>query len=412
MTLFYFGCAILLALAALFVLRPGRRGRIREESSANLDWYALRLRELEGEGNAELVEDARVRLLEEGVAQADSAADRAGMADSGRGRRLPPLVLWLPVALVAGALYWQMGAMRDVAISEQLNTLDAEASREQVESVMAAIASRLEARPDNQGYLALLGRYQMTREDFAAAEATYRSLAERAPGDSRAAAMAAQASYLSAGRRLSPDAQRLAERALAIDPGQRTALGLLGMAAFEQAQYRAAINYWQRLRDAEAPGSPGAEMLDDVIATARARLGETTGESVAGEPGGNAESAGGVAASTGAAILVRVERPGAGELSDEDTVFVLARGVDATTRMPIAVQRLSARDLPTTVRLDDSTSMAGQSLSSAGEVRVFVQVSPDGRPGAENASFAGVSEPVTAAAGGARVSVQLQATGG
>lgn len=405
MTLFFIGCAILLALAALFLLRPGRRGRVREVAEANQDWYALRLRELESDGDDSLVEDARLRMLEDmpGATQTESVSPGG---DAGSAGRLPLLWLWVPTVVVAALLYWQLGSAGDVAISQRLTALDENTAEADIDALMVAIESRLEARPDNQGYLALLGRYHMGRGNYAAAEEAYRTLADKAPTDARAAAMAAQASYLTAGRALDADAQRLAERALSIDPTQRTALGLLGMAAFEQAQYRAAINYWQRLREIEDPGSPGAEMLDDVIATARSRLGEESpAPAVAPTPSDDP------AADGSAALLVRIERPASGQLADTDTVFVLARGAESQSRMPIAVQRLRGADLPATVRLDDGNSMAGQTLAAAGSLRVFVQVSPSGAPGAENASFTGVSGAVAATAEGTPVAIQLSPTG-
>lgn len=412
MTLFIIGCVILLALAALFVLRPGRRGRVREVSEANMDWYALRLRELDRDGDDSLVEDARLRMLEDMPAEGQENVTRADNGMRAVSGRLPPLLLWLPVAITAAVLYWQLGSAGDVAISQRLTALDENTADVDIDALMASIESRLEVRPDNQGYLALLGRYHMTRENYPAAEQAYRTLADKAPTDSRAAAMAAQASYLTAGRRLTPDAQLLAERALSIDPMQRTALGLLGMAAFEQSQFRAAINYWQRLREIEDPGSPGAEMLDDVIATARSRLGEDDMAPAApAMRSDDTAGANGTGDGSGMALLVRIARPVAGEIADADTVFVLARGAESQSRMPIAVQRLRGADLPATVRLDDSNSMAGQTLASAGSLRVFVQVSPDGAPGAENATFTGVSEPVTATDDGAVIAIELSPTG-
>lgn len=406
MTLFMMGCAGLLALAALFLVRPGRRGRVREVSEANMDWYALRLRELEADGDDSLMDDARLRLLEDMPTDDDASTVQTGGGPAVGARRLPPLLLWAPVAIAAAVLYWQMGSAGDVAISHRLTALDENTVDAEIDALMASIATRLQARPDNQGYLALLGRYHMTRENYAAAEKTYRTLADKAPDDPRAAAMAAQASYLTSGRSLTADAQRLAERALAIDPMQRTALGLLGMAAFEQSQFRAAINYWQRLRDIEDPGSAGAEMLDDVIATARSRLGENGAETPASISKGD-DAVG----SAGLALVVRIERPADAGMSDADTVFVLARGAESQSRMPIAVLRLRAGDLPATVRLDDSNTMAGQSLADAGSLRVVVQVSPDGAPGEENASFTGVSDPVTASSGGPAISIELRPAG-
>ena len=110
-------------------------------------------------------------------------------------------------------------------------------------------------------------------------------------------------------------------------------------------------------------------------------------------------------------LSVRIGRPDSGTLGDGDAVFVLARGAQSQSRMPIAVKRLRGADLPANVRLDDSNSMAGQTLSDAGSVRVFVQVSPSGSPGAENASFTGASEAVTATPDGTAVAIELSPTG-
>ena len=71
------------------------------------------------------------------------------------------------------------------------------------------------------------------------------------------------------------------------------------------------------------------------------------------------------------------EGPG---LAPTDTVFVLARNAASDSRMPIAVQRLQAAQLPVTLRLDDSNSMAGQKLSATESVMVVVQVSPARTP--------------------------------
>ena len=88
-----------------------------------------------------------------------------------------------------------------------------------------------------------LARYYMGQEDYSRAAGTYAGLAQELPEDAYVLAAAAQSEYLAADRKLSDLARLRAEQALAIDPHQRTALGLLGMASFEQQQYRAAISY-------------------------------------------------------------------------------------------------------------------------------------------------------------------------
>ncbi len=378
MTLFLLACAGLVLLSGLFYLFPGwaMRRPLDDGAQANLEWYRLRRRELAEEGDTGLETDAQLRLLED---QQQPAATPA--PDS----RAPfPVWVLLPlVTVMAGALYYQLGSVADVRIGGQLAALDENAGEEDMLALMAAIEQRSSQRPDNLHYLALLGRFYMGQGDFVMAAETYNRLAVAAPDDAQALAYAAQARYLASDRTLDPESQARAEQALAINPHQRTALGLLGMAAFEREQFRAAIQYWERLLAMEADDSEGARMIAGVIAEARQRLGEP-----APAAGGEATVAEGVG------LSLRVAAPEGVVLNPTDTVFVLARSASSDSRMPIAVQRLQAGQLPATLRLDDSNSMAGQKLSEAGEVVVVVQVSPDGTPGEDKASWLGRAGPL------------------
>jgi len=230
-------------------------------------------------------------------------------------------------------------------------------------------------------------------------------MVEAAPEDAQALAYAAQARYLAAGRVLDPESQRMAEQALSINPHQRTALGLLGMASFEQQQYRAAIQYWERLQATEQPGTDSDQMIASVIQQARNRLGET-GSAEEGAISNDAAMAQ-AGADGGAGVTVRVDLPGGADLNPGDTVFVLARNPDSGGRMPIAVQRLSASQLPMTLRLDDRHSMAGQKISASPEVEVVVQVSPSGRPGEANATWLGRAGPLAPATDSEPVTITL-----
>ena len=251
--------------------------------------------------------------------------------------------------------------------------------------------------------MALLGRYYMGQQDYSRAANTYGALAQEAPEDAQALAYAAQADYLASGRSLSDSARMKAEQALAVDPHQRTALGLLGMASFEQGQYRAAIEYWQRLLAMEAPGSESANMITSVIQSAQEKLGEAPAEQqVAAQAP--------AAAVTGAGVTVAVS--GGAGINPGDTVFILARNAESDSRMPIAVQRLQGAQLPVTLRLDDSNSMAGQKLSETESVMVVVQVSPEGRPGEAAATWLGQAGPLAPSMDTDAIAITLQPKGG
>ena len=382
MTTLALACLGLILLSGAFYLFPRYRDQDRpaDESGANLEWYRLREAELAEEQNSALTEDARLRLLED----ADSSSgEAAALAADTQG--FPRWLLFPVVAILSVLLYWQLGAARDVTISRQRQTLDVESTPAQMNALIAAIESRAAQRPDNLHYSALLGRFYMGRQDYQRAATIYRDLADAAPGDAQALAYAAQAEFLAAGRVLDDQSRLLAEQALAVDPHQRTALGLLGMASFEQGQYRAAIEYWERLLVTETPGSDSANMIASVIERARENLGETAPAATV--------AATAVPVETG--VTVTVAMPEGANYGPGDTVFVLARNPDSGSRMPIAVQRLSASQLPATLRLSDANSMAGQKISEADSVLVVVQVSPNGQPGEASATWLGQAGPVS-----------------
>lgn len=386
-------CLVLCVLCAWFVLWPaakGRKDKLQQED--NLEWFHLRARELAVEGGEELQRDAQLRLLE------DAQVPNEGTAEEMAGRFRAWLILPI-IFIVSALLYFQLGGMPDVVLTEKLNTLGSDTSQQEMDALVRAVELRSEQRPDNLYYLSLLGRFHMGQSDYQAALQIYESLLQAVPTDPQALAFAAQADYLAANRRLGDAAKLRAETALAADPRQATALGLLGMAAYEQGEFRGAISYWERLLAVHSGDSESARMIEGVIANARQQLGETAPmveEGVEAQP-------------LTAGVTVQVSLPEGVTVAGGDTVFVLARDAISDSRMPIAVERHTGSQLPLTLRLDDANSMAGQKISQMASVIVSVQISPDGRPGEANATWVGNSDPVTPSVAGEVIELKLQA---
>ena len=408
MTTLILACVGLVLLSSLFfLLRPMRPGATEEDlDQANLEWFRRRQAELLEESDTVLAEDARLRLLEDEHLRTES--------QSAPTQSFPAWVLLPMLALLASALYYLLGAAPDVMIAGQLQGMRPDMPPQAMRELIQAVEERSEQRPENLHYLALLGRYYIGQEDYKRAATTYDALIDEIPADSQALAYSAQAEYLAADRTLTARARLRAEQALAVDPHQRTALGLLGMASFEQQQYRAAIEYWQRLLVMEQPDSESARMIASVIESARQKLGEAgVPEQVPGVATSRAAAAeSDLAGPVGPGVTVRVSLPADAAASAADTVFILARNAESDSRMPIAVQRLQASQLPITLRLDDSNSMAGQKLSETESVVVVVQVSPNGRPGEANASWLGQAGPLTPSLDGETLDIILRASGG
>ena len=260
MSSFIVACAGLILLSGVFYLFPRRNlvPDVDDTDGANLEWYRLRQDELAQEEGEELQRDIDLRLLE------DDAQAVSKVTSSESGKKFPSWVILPVITLFSAGMYYQLGSAPDVVIDRQLQSLTDTSPPEKMQEVMRAIEIRSAQRPDNLHYTALLGRFYMGQRDYNRAAQIYRELASENTGDPQALASAAQAEYLASGRVLSERAQMYAEQALAINPHQRTALGLLGMAAFEQQQYRAAIEYWQRLLAMEPAGSESIAMISGV----------------------------------------------------------------------------------------------------------------------------------------------------
>jgi cytochrome c-type biogenesis protein CcmH len=358
-----------LVLAAAFWYYSGRQRSYPTSKQANLEWLALRRQELQAE-DPSLTDEAALRLIEEGI-------DELPEAD-GSGHRIPVRGVALGVVLACGFGYWvysHVGAQQDLAIAESLAAIDENAPESDVRELVSQIEERLRSRPDNLDYLGLLGGYYMGQGQYPLASQVYSHMVSLAPEAPQLLAYAAQARYLANNRTLDEQAELWADQAVSLNPRQQTALGLLGMAAFEKEDYGEAIKHWRVLRAMSSNGSTEAEVLDDLLARAASALGIEPSETDL--PGG---------AATSASLTLDIafsEAPS----SSAGIVFLVVRDAGVTRGMPIAVKRLQVSELPTRVILTDSDSMAGQKLSARSEVSVSAHLSLTGSASSADAPF-------------------------
>lgn len=375
MTAFYAAMSLLTVLAIGLLLVPRWQQR-RWQGESNLDWLALRQGELNdvvGDDRQALSRDAELRILDESSgAESEQVLPNGGTFAGGR----RGVLLLIAVVVIAPILlYFNLGAIEDVRIAEALEGMQ-DASPAEVQRLLNDIEERSAAKPGNVEYLSLLGEYYTAQNAHVQALEIYEQLLLEFPESAELLARAAQAEYLKGERQLTDRARRRAEAALAINPEQRSALGTLGMAAFEAGQYARALQYWEQLLAFEAPGTPGYQMLTTIIAEARTRGGLADAPAVSpieAEP------------SLSVGVTVTVAMPEG--VTAQGTVFVIARPSGGAQRMPTAAVRRSASELPFSVRLDDTSSMAGQKISALSLIDVEVQLSETGQPGRANASW-------------------------
>jgi len=407
--------ALLLLAAFVVILRPLLRRDLpeAEADTSRTDLNLLVLRDQLADLERDLKEG---RIGEQAYQQAREEVERRALDARGgtartaaAGRRQTPLAIALLIAVpvVVGFLYWNLGVPDAVVPNAQVAAPangDHALSQEQIMAMVERLALRLQDNPnDGAGWLMLARSYAVLGRYPESAAAFSRALG-MLPPDAQHYADFADIVAMNQGKRLAGEPERLVRRALEIDPRNVKALALSGTVAFERQDYPRAIGEWRKLLDLLPDQSPVANSIQGSIRDAENRM------AIAGQQGRLA--AAGSAEPAPAPAPAQVE--GIVELSPalrasvkaDDSLFVFARAVDGP-KIPLAMLRARAGDLPLRFKLDDSMSMAPQfRLSTAKQVVIGARVSKSGdalpRPG----DLQGSSAPVAVGAGNVRIVIE------
>lgn len=317
------------------------------------------------------------------------------------------LSLLLPFA--AAALYFHLGEPRalDPAARAPGQTSmaaaqgDAAGAAPEMEQAVQGLAERLRQEPDNlEGWL-LLGRAYKAMERFEPALEALTQAYRLAPDDPDVMIEYAEGKALAAPRRrIEGENLALIEQAVEKQPDHQRGIWLLGVAAMQGGRPKEAVDRWETLRQLISSDLAAVQALDEQIEAARqaaglppARVSTAVVES-AEAPASNESPP--VPASGGPSLTVIVDiDPALRErLSASDVLFVFARPAEGS-RMPLAIQRLPAANLPVTVTLDDSQSMMpALKLSTMPEVVVGARVSSSGQAIPQPGDLEGLSAPL------------------
>lgn len=272
-------------------------------------------------------------------------------------------------------------------------------TNEQLERATAQMRERVENSPNDAAAWAMLAHSYDMLGRFSEATAAYRRLVELVPDNAQVLADYADSLAVFRGHQLEGEPLDLVRRALSLDPNNVKALGLAGTAAFDRKDPGQAIAYWQRLR-ALVTDEVLQRSIDSGIAEARSMQSVGKGGADSARPLATAASGAG-----GVAGRVTLSERLKSQVSADDTVFVFARPVDGS-RMPVALLRRRAGDLPLDFRLDDSMAMVPQRrLSSQSTVVVGARVSKRGDATPQAGDLQGLSAAVAVGTKDLRVDI-------
>ncbi|RLJ68442.1 c-type cytochrome biogenesis protein CcmI [Sulfurisoma sediminicola] len=394
---FLAAAATLLLLTLALLLRPYLLRRKRDATASqrriNIAIYRDQLDELErdraGDALAEADyavarEEIQRRLLEDGAAD-----DVAPVASGGR---TTLIAIALAVPLLAGGLYGVLGNPAGLNPPQPQHKISAA----EVDAMVTKLAARLEKEDNPQGWVMLARSYKMLGRFDEAGKAYARAGAFI---DNEPALLADYADILVAGAgTFAGKPRELIAKALKLDPDNAHALWLSGTAAFEAGQYKQAVADWERLLKQLEPGSEDAQSVAGSLAEARAKGGVA-------KPAAKAEDK---KVGAGGTVSGRVELAPA--LKDKaapgDTVMVIARPADGS-RMPLAVLRVKASELPLQFTLDDKLAMnPDNAISSHKEVSIEARISKTGMANPQPGDLLSAPQTVKVGARGIKLLVE------
>jgi cytochrome c-type biogenesis protein CcmH len=405
--------------ALVWPLLRGRSSPVPEDGAAATAVYRDQKRQLDDELAAGAItrteRDAQLDELSARLGAELAAGTPPAPSLSPRSSYVAALIFVAVIpasALLLYASFGSPGSLRTATPASEAPSM----SQEQIVAMVDKLATRMKEHPEDPTGWRLLARAYASMGRFGEAVAAFSEAAARAPVDAPLLADWADALAMQ-NRSLQGEPSKLVARALAIDPKYPKALALAATAALERKDYSGAIDEWRKLKMEFPPGGEETKQIDAMIAEAEAArsgrpmsptVAAASGASPAG-PTGNAASGANIASGAtpasdamksasvdASAITGRVSL--APKLRDRvgarDTLFIFARAIGGP-RMPLAVVRATASELPRNFRLDDSMAMTpGARLSGAGEVIVEARVSKSGSATPAPGDLQGTSAPV------------------
>ncbi|MFN2334717.1 MAG: tetratricopeptide repeat protein [Wenzhouxiangellaceae bacterium] len=328
--------------------------------------------------------------------------------------------LLLAIPLLAVALYLKVGTPEGID--------PAPGQFGDLRQMLGELSKTMREQPGNVEAWNRWGMIQKDLGQFTAAEAAFRRVLYNDPDDIQARVELAETLLFNSGQAELPQSGReLLESVLQDDPLNQKALWLAGLGAFHGGQPRRAVALWTRLSESLPEGNVKRQ-IDEQIERGRAALSQDGAPAQAVSPGdrirsGNDNSATAPiqsvpatrgetqnngrelpatdAAARADAIEVSVDLDGAlaARIDGRETLFIFARATSGPPA-PLAIKRLTAADLPVTVTLSDSDSMAaGLSLSRFSEVKITARISRSGNAIPAGGDLEGQTGPIRVGSG-------------
>ena len=314
------------------------------------------------------------------------------------------LAVLLPVA--AMTTYVWLG--QPEGLEPQMTAAEASQQQPDLQAMADILAQKLQTDSSDPQRWVMLGRTYRALNQFDKALPAYQKALELR-GDDDIALERAEVLALRSGGDFTGEPWAVIRQVLAKNARHFNGLALAGSASYAQGDYKKAIQYWQLARSELNENDEELKSLDIALNTAREKAGEA-----AMAPKGPAALQATVPATApaSAAVLsgrVSIDPSVKAQIAPTDVVFVYATPTDGQ-KMPLAILRKTADNLPFDFVLDDSTAMNSASkLSSQTKVMLKVRISKSGEAMTRPGDWMGVLENVAVGSRNLKLVVNQQA---
>ncbi len=259
----------------------------------------------------------------------------------------------------------------------------------QIVAMVDRLAEKMKSNPEDGKGWVLLGRSYLKMGRYDDSVAAFTEAVKHLPESAGLLADQAEAIAMAQDQRLTGRPEALLKRALVLDPDYPKALAMSAAASAERGDYVTAIALWKKLKAGVPPNSEQSQQIDQVLADleqARKDAPKTA-----------------VSAGTGVEGRVTVDPKLIAKIAPGDALFIYARDPDGS-RMPLAVLRGTAAELPKSFALTDAMAMApGMTISRAKNVVVEARISKSGNATPQPGDLRGTSTAVAPGANGVRI---------
>ena len=385
---------LLLLVAALFIAVPFYIGRNRElevelfnvAEQANIDVFRDQQAQYQQqfEGGEISAEQQALMLAEAEQLLLSNTASVRQQQDARQGLWLLPILI-IVMSLASIFIYRSLGSAVDQQITESL----AEQQSQWTPELIATIGERAKQRPNNVYYWTILAEEAMGRGDMVAAEGYFAEAIRVQPNESYLLGQYAQALFFVEENRFSATVIAAVDRAFAVDSSNQTVLGLKGIQAFQEADYRRAITYWQGAASGLNPASDSWLALQNGIQQAQQLAGEAPSEG------------------DDFRLMINLSIDPSIQYSPDQLVFVAIIEADGPP-MPVAARKLAASQLPLALELSDrDVLMAGRSLADVGKIKVVARLSSSGSATPQEGDWQVVSDIIDGRSGTLNLSLSI-----